>query len=108
VPPGPVLVEVLGQDLTAIDGHDRIVVSRPGCLPQLDYVASGGDHAGALELSQRLLVNDPYDEDAHRRAIDALLQLRRFGDAERAHGTYARQMQELGARPTPFEDLLTA
>ena len=70
-----------------------------------DIAAGEGNHAQGLALAQRVLATDPFDEDAHRRAIDALVALRRLGEARAAYAVYERRMHELGVDPTPVRAL---
>jgi len=51
------------------------------------------------------LADDPYDEPCHLNLIRSMLRLGRFGEARRAHDTYAAAMSELGLPATPLEEL---
>ena len=51
------------------------------------------------------LADDPYDEPCHVRLITSMVRLGRFGEAQRAHDTYAAAMVELGLPVTALADI---
>jgi pimeloyl-ACP methyl ester carboxylesterase/DNA-binding SARP family transcriptional activator len=103
---GELLPEDLYEDWASAP-RERARAAFVAATRTLADAASGvGDHVRALELAQRLLATDAYDDDAYQRVIGALIRLRRLGDAERMHGRYVQRMQELGVHATPFDNLL--
>ena len=67
---------------------------------------TAGDHDQAAALARKILTTDPFDEDAHRLLIAALLAGGHAGAARQAHGVYARRMDELGVPSVPFNELV--
>ena len=73
---------------------------------ELAFTASAsGDHDRAAALARRILAADPFDEDAHRRLITALLAAGHAGAARQAHVSYARRMDELGVPFVPLAEM---
>lgn len=71
------------------------------CARQLVAARSRAGRAGdAAELLVRLLASDPYDEQAHRLLVRALVRTGRHGEARRAFDRWAEAMRALGA-PLP-------
>jgi ATP/maltotriose-dependent transcriptional regulator MalT/DNA-binding SARP family transcriptional activator len=60
--------------------------------------ASGDDGAAVVHL-RRQLERDPFDEEASLALVEALLRLRRQGEARRVYDAYSRRMAELGVEP---------
>lgn len=67
-----------------------------------DRALAVGEPDRAVELSRRLLEADPYDEDAHRRLVTALVRAGAGREAERAHAAWADAMDELGFEAPPI------
>jgi len=109
----------------ATDADDRIVAGYAGeFLPEDRYddwsgpvrgemrsrfvsaarrlAAEGGDRA--IDLLRRVLVEDRFDESAHRALIRALHAEGRHGEATAAHAVYVAAMDELGV---PADDWAT-
>jgi pimeloyl-ACP methyl ester carboxylesterase/DNA-binding SARP family transcriptional activator len=59
----------------------------------------------AIELWRRVLIQDPYDELAHRSLITALRHEGRIGDARSAYQTYVAAMDDLAVPPTSWDDI---
>jgi DNA-binding SARP family transcriptional activator len=70
--------------------------------------ADRGDHAHAVELALRLLLADPYDDDAHRHLIVGLAADGRLGDARRAYDAYVGRMVEIDVRSAPLAGIVPA
>ena len=55
-----------------------------------------GEPERAVPWLAAQLADDPYDEPCHLALVRSMLTLGRFGEARRAHDTYAAAMTELG------------
>jgi DNA-binding SARP family transcriptional activator len=64
-----------------------------------DLAVSDGEHRRAAALFVRLLAVDPYDEDAHRKLVEALVGAGRHGEARRAFDRWARAMRAIDVDP---------
>jgi DNA-binding SARP family transcriptional activator len=64
-----------------------------------DLAVSDAEHRSAAALYVRLLAVDQYDEDAHRRLVEALVRAGRHGEARRAFDRWARAMRALDVDP---------
>jgi DNA-binding SARP family transcriptional activator len=62
-----------------------------------------GDHLRAVELAQRVLALDRYDEAAHRVIVRALVAAGELGRAREAHDDLAAALAELGIEAEPFD-----
>lgn len=62
----------------------------------------------AVGLAGRLVEADPYDTEAHRLRVTALLRSGSLREAEQAHGDWVQAMEELDLTAPAFTDLLDA
>jgi DNA-binding SARP family transcriptional activator len=69
---------------------------------RLAAVSSPND---AIDLVRRVLVQDPYDDVAHRSLVTALRAEGRLSDARDAYQTYVTAMDDLGLGSTNWDDL---
>jgi pimeloyl-ACP methyl ester carboxylesterase/DNA-binding SARP family transcriptional activator len=69
-------------------------------------LASSRTGEAAAELMRRVLVEDPYDEVAHRTLIAALRDEGRLGDARLAYQGYVGAMDDLGVAATHWDDIV--
>ncbi len=71
---------------------------------RLGAAAAGtGDPDRAAELARRLIETDPYDEQAHRLLVEALVGGGAVREAARAHEAWVTALDELGITVEPFE-----
>lgn len=68
-------------------------------------LADGLADEDAAALMRRVLVEDPYDEAAHRRLVSVLRSAGRLGDARTAYQAYVGSMDELGVDAIDWDDL---
>lgn len=117
---GPAEIEALQAALAAYDGpfldddHDAPWTVEPRA--HLAVLAREVRRRLALRLGETeperaipwlaaQLADDPYDEPCHVRLITSMVRLGRFGEAQRAHDTYAAAMVELGLPVTALADI---
>jgi len=62
-----------------------------------------GRYLEAAALGRRLIEVDPYDEQAHRIVVDALVAAGERREADRAHTRFVAAMAELGVVVEPFK-----
>jgi pimeloyl-ACP methyl ester carboxylesterase/DNA-binding SARP family transcriptional activator len=62
------------------------------------------DPTQRVQLAQRLIGTDRYDEQAHRLLVAALLEAGETREAERAHAAWASALAELDVKVPNFED----
>lgn len=60
----------------------------------------------AVELWRRILVEDPYDEAAHRSLVGELALDGRLGEARQAYQTYVAAMDDLGLATAAWDELV--
>jgi len=98
--------EVLEEDVYADWSHGLREEARAAYLAVVralsEDAVAGGDTDGAIALLIRLLDHDGYDESAHLSLVAALVAAGRYGDARRAHRSYAARMAEIGVQPEPM------
>lgn len=70
-----------------------------------EEASTAGDTDRAIALARRLIETDPYDADAHRALVAALVGAREHREAERAHTSWAAAMAELDLPVPNFEAL---
>jgi pimeloyl-ACP methyl ester carboxylesterase/DNA-binding SARP family transcriptional activator len=68
-----------------------------------ERAATDGDPLMAASLARGILAADPYDEGAHRLAVEALVSAGHVGEARRAHATWEATMGEIGVSVEPFD-----
>lgn len=68
-----------------------------------ESAVSEGEHLRAVELAQRVLALDPYDETAHDLVVRALVAAGELGRARQAHHDRAVALGELGIEVEPFD-----
>lgn len=77
-------------------------------LARTERSAAARDRAAADRATahlHRLLVIDPYDEEAWLDLIDLESARRHHGEARRLHATYSLRMLDIGVPAVPFPDL---
>lgn len=65
-------------------------------------------HSGeaAAALARRILVEDPYDDAAHRRLVVSLRDQGRLGEARHSYQNYVAAMDDLGVPTVPWDDIV--
>ena len=59
----------------------------------------------AIALWRRVLTQDPYDEGVHRAVVATLRASSRLGEARTAYQSYVAAMEDLGVRPTTWDEI---
>lgn len=69
-------------------------------------VAASRSGEEAAEVWRRVLLEDPFDEEAHRSLVTVLRADGRPGEARRAYRAYVGAMEDLGVDALPWDDLV--